>query len=386
MNKRMDKIPVPERLSDVFIDCMGQLRKEQRQKKKRKACYIALVTAAVLVCIIFFGAANPAIASKIPLIGNIFELVQDKVSYKGDYSKRAEQLVTEDTLNQQEPNGGITNSSYVKESNGTTITVSEIYHDYAAMYLTVQIYNENGISKEMWQYNEDTEFKALTLTSESTFDFYNQKVFENPSYIEGRYIDECTFIGVVRVDLNSLPVDIPETFSYVWKVSAIYDWNWIAITNNGVRWGSDEAESLIAKYGYIGEWEFRVDVNLNADECEITQINETNENGVGIARIIKTPYEITADIIIPDGKAQEDYYFVLCDANGHVLDVHGTTGSSYDVEGRDLSTVYVFLCDSIQYVDLLQYAFDEEYEEKKKEKSYARYLQDYALYSTVVHY
>lgn len=55
--------------------------------------------------------------------------------------ENAESLLTDEEIKQSE-SGKDVNSEYIQKSNGITITVSEIYHDYVAMYMTVQIYNE----------------------------------------------------------------------------------------------------------------------------------------------------------------------------------------------------------------------------------------------------
>ena len=58
------------------------------------------VAAAVAICIIGIGALgyfNPVLAAKIPLIGGIFEQIEDDVIYSGDYSNRGSFLTNEDS-------------------------------------------------------------------------------------------------------------------------------------------------------------------------------------------------------------------------------------------------------------------------------------------------
>ena len=50
---------------------------------------------AAIACSAVF-VSNPVLAEKIPLIGHIFQTVEEDVTYKGDYSSHAESLVPEE--------------------------------------------------------------------------------------------------------------------------------------------------------------------------------------------------------------------------------------------------------------------------------------------------
>lgn len=103
----------------------------------------AAVALASVLCI-----SNPSFAAKMPLIGHIFEQVENNTSVKGDFSQVAETLTqsTENTADQKADktvknadskngNTGIEmirksrDGAYTKTSNGITVTLSEVYYN-----------------------------------------------------------------------------------------------------------------------------------------------------------------------------------------------------------------------------------------------------------------
>ena len=136
---------------------------------------------------------------------------------------------------------------------------------------------------------------------------------------------------------------------------------------------------------YEGTWNFELDIELDTSKTQVVEVNETNEEGVGISKVEKTPYEITAQITVPEGKSEADYFLVICDADGDLLDYQGDTTDTYQVYGRNTDTVYVYVCDEMEYLNEIKgYYWSEDYEEKKKTKTFKQYLDEKALYGTEV--
>ena len=52
-------------------------------------------------------------------------------------------------------------------------------------------------------------------------------------------------------------------------------------------------------------------------------MNQTNADGLGIASVKKTAFEITAQPLFPEGANEADYVTVICDADGQILDTQG---------------------------------------------------------------
>lgn len=132
-----------------------------------------------------------------------------------------------------------------------------------------------------------------------------------------------------------------------------------------------------------GPWKFRIPVEVNLSENETKEINLLDENGYGITAVHKTPFEFTMDLYDPEMK----YVAVMLDADGDLMD-NGNVGGSMDtlaIRDRDVSTVYVYLCDYYEYMDELKgYYWSPDYETKKAEKSFKELLDERAVLKTEV--
>lgn len=329
-------------------------------------------------------------------------------------------------------------SKYVKTSNGLTVTVSEVYYSTKALYLAMSIKNEDEFpqdfirTKNMDDYILD--YDVLSLNGTASFSFSDIDV--GPElYIEGQFIDNHTFAGIYRVPLDQLsyyptdeeiaatgldindywtddmstdeaakkvdeynlklkekfpdigkPLPIPDSFTYNLNITDIsgdlFETKARTVTfpegDTGVVY-----DNLVKKYE--GNWDFQFDVALDTSRTSVIELNDTNAEGLGISKIEKTPYEISAQMIIPSDKLNYDYFLVMLDKDGELMDYQGSFTDTYQLYGRDTSTVYLYICDYIQYMDEIKgYYWSPDYEEKKKTKTYKQYLDEKSLYHTEV--
>ena len=111
-----------------------------------------------------------------------------------------------------------------------------------------------------------------------------------------------------------------------------------------------------------------------------------DENGDGVLSITKTPFEITMKMQDPETK----YVAVMLDANGDILPDGGVANGNagtYAIQDRDVSTVYIYLCDYYEYMDELKgYYWSDDYEEKAKTKTFKQLLDERAVADTEVHF
>lgn len=345
-------------------DAYGQIRTGGR--KDTKSFYNkglkGLITgmsavAAALVLSVTVCVSNPALAAKLPFIGNIFQTVSEDSSYPGDFSKDAMQLVKP---------GEEENNPYVQTNNGITFTISECNYESMAMYLAVSIESEAGFSDMMQNFarygsyaEEDesemyTKYSTLYIGSTSTADFSKagKGIYEgdpakgtvSPYYIQGKFIDEHTFAGIIRVDLMHMAIldgadgwnyinneDIPEEFAYTLKVTDIF--------------ADYEGEHL------AGNWDFSFDVKLNHENTIKKEIGKTNEQGIGISKVTKTAYELYATLELPEGKNEADYCVAICDAEGKPLESQGEYAEIYSIYNRDVSKVTIYVVDYETYMN-----------------------------------
>lgn len=329
-------------------------------------------------------------------------------------------------------------SKYVKTSNGLTVTVSEVYYSTKALYLAMSVKNEEEFPQDfMKTKNMDgyiLDYDMLALNGTASFSFSDMDV--GPElYIEGQFIDNHTFAGIYRVPLDQFsyyptdeeiaatgldindywkddmstdeaaakvdeynlklkekfpdigkPIPIPDKFTYSLNITSIFG-ELFETEEKTVTFPEGDSgvvyENLVKKYK--GNWDFQFDVALDTSRTSTIELNDTNENGLGISKIEKTPYEITAEMIIPSDKLNYDYFLVMLDKNGDLMDYQGSTTDTYQLYGRDTSTVHIYICDYMQYMDEIKgYYWSPDYEEKKKTKTFMQYLDEKSLYHTEV--
>lgn len=388
MNEPMEKICVPERLNQVVEDAVTQLKIAQKQKRRKKVVVIGGTTAAVLtVAVLFFG-THPALASRLPFIGHLFEEVEEDITYPGKYSENAEILISGEEAEKIEK-GEAEESVYSQISNGVTVTISEVYYNDYNLYLAIRIHWEEGVPEDFAYRNKNRNYEKVSIWAKCLFD---GKLWAHLDEAQGHFIDDSTFVGIIQKDRHAQTVDtneiveIPDNYKLKINMVSIHDDNYAIAPKKSIGYRTMVAvDEKWEAYEFEGEWNFEMDVQKDASKTMTVDVNRMGQEGIGIRQIMKTPYEIGADIIVPEGKDPVDYMTVICDANGDLLPSHGSMAELYNIYEQDVSKVYVYVCDSREYFNELKgYFWSQDYEEKRKEKTFAEYLSEYALVSAEV--
>ena len=496
-----------------------------KSQKKFKAVYktaLGLTAAAAVfstVCI-----TNPAFAENIPLVGNVFKQLGDSLGFYGDYSKYAKQLTesTEDTQsvdsdgsqagssnsqNAQAEDQNTTennnadktkdNESYSKTVDGTTVTLSEVYCNEMALYLSMTIHTEDRFPDTFITSDGKPNIK-LSENSTVKYDYMDGKSNLFNAYLDGKMLDDNTYAGVLRIPVEDMTVDdagwtkfyevrnaffkekgidvdsedfsfdklaqtlgmdeysdeklpqvggpaisdyvkdikVPDRFAMELDLKDIVgtlpedqdttpdipqdlrdEYNQ-KMAEHGISTDDADYESLTEEQKDLehqfftemwneyferypeanegnnrynswtlkGEWKFNVDVEKNTSDTVEKDVNVVDENGDGVLSITKTPFEITMKIQDPEIK----YFAVMLDANGDIMPYGGVANSNadtYAIQDRDISTVYIYLCDYYEYMDELKgYYWSDDYEEKAKTKTFKQLLDERAVAGTEVHF
>ena len=496
-----------------------------KSHKKFKAVYktaLGLTAAAAVfstVCI-----TNPAFAENIPLVGNVFKQLGNSLGFYGDYSKYAKQLTesTEDTQpadsdgsqagssnsqnaraedqNTTENNNADKpkdNESYSKTVDGTTVTLSEVYCNEMALYLSMTIHTEDKFPDTFITSDGKPNIK-LSENSTVKYDYMDGKSNLFNAYLDGKMLDDNTYAGVLRIPVEDMTVDdagwtkfyevrntffkekgidvdsedfsfdklaqvlgmdeysdeklpqvggpaisdyvkdikVPDRFAMELDLKDIvgtlpddqdttpdipqdlwdeYDQK---MAEHGISTDDADYESLTEEQKDLehqfftemwneyferypeanegnnrynswtlkGEWKFNVDVEKNTSDTVKKDVNVVDENGDGVLSITKTPFEITMKIQDPETK----YVAVMLDVNGDIMPYGGVANSNadtYAIQDRDISTVYIYLCDYYEYMDELKgYYWSDDYEEKAKTKTFKQLLDERAVAGTEVHF
>ena len=497
----------------------------EKSHKKFKAVYktaLGLTAAAAVfsaVCI-----TNPAFAENIPLVGNVFKQLGNSLGFSGDYSKYAKQLTdsTEDALsadadgrqegssnsqNAQSEDQNTTennnadktkdNESYSKTVDGTTVTLSEVYCNEMALYLSMTIHTEDKFPDTFITSDGKPNIK-LSENSTVKYDYMDGKSNLFNAYLDGKMLDDNTYAGVLRIPVEDMTVDdagwtkfyevrnaffkekgidvdsedfsfdklaqvlgmdeysdeklpqvggpaisdyvkdikVPDRFAMELDLKDIvgtlpddqdttpdipqdlrdeYDQK---MAEHGISTDDADYESLTEEQKNLehqfftemwneyferypeanegnnrynswtlkGDWKFSVDVEKNTSDTVKKDVNVVDENGDGVLSITKTPFEITMKMQDPETK----YFAVMLDANGDIMPYGGVANSNadtYAIQDRDVSTVYIYLCDYYEYMDELKvYYWSDDYEEKAKTRTFKQLLDERAVAGTEVHF
>ena len=496
-----------------------------KSHKKFKAVYktaLGLTAAAAVfstVCI-----TNPAFAENIPLVGNVFKQLGNSLGFYGDYSKYAKQLTesTEDTQpadsdgsqegssnsqNAQAEDQNTTennnadktkdNESYSKTVDGTTVTLSEVYCNEMALYLSMTIHTEDKFPDNFITSDGKPNIK-LSENSTVKYDYMDGKSNLFNAYLDGKMLDDNTYAGVLRIPVEDMTVDdagwtkfyevrnaffkekgidvdsedfsfdklaqtlgmdeysdeklpqvggpaisdyvkdikVPDRFAMELDLKDIVgtlpedqdttpdipqdlrdEYNQ-KMAEHGISTDDADYESLTEEQKNLehqfftemwneyyerypeanegnnrynswtlkGEWKFNVDVEKNTSDTVKKDVNVVDENGDGVLSITKTPFEITMKMQDPETK----YFAVMLDANGDIMPYGGVANSNadtYAIQDRDVSTVYIYLCDYYEYMDELKgYYWSDDYEEKAKVRTFKQLLDERAVAGTEVHF
>ena len=496
-----------------------------KSHKKFKAVYktaLGLTAAAAVfstVCI-----TNPAFAENIPLVGNVFKQLGNSLGFYGDYSKYAKQLTdspegtrsadsdesqdgssnsqnvqAEDQNTTENNNADKTkdNESYSKTVDGTTVTLSEVYCNEMALYLSMTIHTEDKFPDTFITSDGKPNIK-LSENSTVKYDYMDGKSNLFNAYLDGKMLDDNTYAGVLRIPVEDMTVDdagwtkfyevrnaffkekgidvdsedfsfdklaqtlgmdeysdeklpqvggpaisdyvkdikVPDRFTMELDLKDIVgalpenqdttpdipqdlrdEYNQ-KMAEHGISTDDADYESLTEEQKDLehqfftemwneyferypeanegnnrynswtlkGDWKFNVDVEKNTSDTVEKDVNVVDENGDGVLSITKTPFEITMKMQDPETK----YVAVMLDANGDIMPYGGVANSNadtYAIQDRDVSTVYIYLCDYYEYMDELKgYYWSDNYEEKAKTKTFKQLLDERAVAGTEVHF
>ena len=503
----------------------GAAKSHKKFKTVYKTVYktaLGLTAAAAVfsaVCI-----TNPAFAENIPLVGNVFKQLGNSLGFYGDYSKYAKQLTesTEDTqpADSDESQDGSSNSqnaqaedqnttennnadktkdneSYSKTVDGTTVTLSEVYCNEMALYLSMTIHTEDKFPDTFITSDGKPNIK-LSENSTVKYDYMDGKSNLFNAYLDGKMLDDNTYAGVLRIPVEDMTVDdagwtkfyevrnaffkekgidvdsedfsfdklaqtlgmdeysdeklpqvggpaisdyvkdikVPDRFAMELDLKDIVgtlpedqdttpdipqdlrdEYNQ-KMSEHGISTDDADYESLTEEQKDLehqfftemwneyferypeanagnnrynswtlkGEWKFNVDVEKNTSDTVKKDVNVVDENGDGVLSITKTPFEITMKMQDPETK----YVAVMLDANGDIMPYGGVANSNadtYAIQDRDISTVYIYLCDYYEYMDELKgYYWSDDYEEKAKTRTFKQLLDERAVAGTEVHF
>ena len=134
--------------------------------------------------------------------------------------------------------------------------------------------------------------------------------------------------------------------------------------------------------------EGNIPVTVDDSQTEVMELNDTNDEGIGLKSVIRTPYELTVNELYEDG-SDSDCFMVALDANGNKLPYNDSTGNcnNFTIQDRDISTVDIYILDYTQYMDELKGPDNYNNNENKPEgQKWSDLLDQYAKYHKTLHF
>lgn len=411
-------VPEPELPDKKMEDVYQKIRNMQPVRKRKLPTGVKFGTAAaVLALIMVYSVKNPAVAAQIPLIGTIFQRLEGDVSFPGDYSNKSIRLGGEsdrkddgtkteqteiepeteiqnetendtDTIRPERTDNTIAGTqtddnaddeksktqSYQEKVDGVTVTLSEVAYDHNAIYLAILVQNEDGFVKDALYPDilfYDAQVKLYRPDgSTKEFDYKSEGIFLKG--IEGEYTDSNTFKGIFQFMENG--TDLSDytacdlTFRNFQQQLTTGETETIVVPDYG-----EVPRTIYDSEYYKGPWKFRLDFDGVAISEQEAVVHDTNEQGFGIEKVVKTEFEIYAVPILPEGEKGYNYVATIWDADGEALETRNygdyLTMSHY---GRDVSEVTVYLLRAEDFLD------------NKGENSYLQ--PEKAIYTTTVRF
>lgn len=322
---------------------------------------VAAAVAAAVIGTLGMGYLNPALAAKLPLIGNIFEKVEEDAIYSGDYTDKKIVLTNEDHA------GNLNTSDYTVSDQGITLTASEVYCDGYSIFLTVNIESEDAdfthIPRHYTGMNAADNRTAAGFYIDGTWSVNGT----SPEWIEntfdGEVIDSHTFAGMLKIDLAK-------------KYTGSGELNFNV---TGLGYDDDrmlDAEEITASHWTDGSWNIVIPFEVNATDVKTIEVGET-EGNITLEDVVVSPYQVIVHAVTPGeqreltddrrekllskdpdmtdaemfellGWSYEPCYTICFDQNMERLypDTEMAGRAGFAVQGKEIKTLYVFIFDN----------------------------------------
>lgn len=339
-------------------------------------------------------ASQPALASKLPVIRNIFKFLQEDYSYQGDLDSVAYQLKEADNVKDkmegkdsaegESIDFSTDDSAYTKRVNGVTVSVAEAYCSIEAIYLSLMITSDEDFPATMTVEDKP----ILYLKGTADYSFGEMKGYANggTGQIEGIFVDSHTYAGIYRIDirdvtgndvalketyrsLDAFEMDFtinqligekaePEPLNMRGKtkedLEAMSDEEWRAFMNEITPADRNQFPNQYEHWWFDGPFSFHLHIEADKESEQVVTVDEMNDTGAGLYQVIKTKFEITVEKKCSEERMQQGVLMIVLDADGRQLPNGSGTYRTYAIQDRDVSKIYVYICDYLEYVDDIQ--------------------------------
>ena len=362
LNQILKQALAPE-ISDREIQ-IHRRRKDKMGKFGKAGITAAAAVTMAIVGIGGLGYFNPALAAKIPLIGKIFEKVEDDIIYSGDYSDKGTVLTEEDYA------GNLDTSDYSASDKGITLTASEVYCDGYSIFLTVNIEAEEADFTHIPEHytgmhvTDNRTAAGFYIDGTWSVDGNASERFENT--FEGEVIDSHTFAGMLKMNLAQKAVNNSK----------------LNLNINGLGYDDDrmlDGEEISASHWTEGSWEIVLPFEVDESDVKTSEVGEQKGN-ITLENVVVSPYQVIVHATTPGeqreltddrrekllskdpdmtdaemfallGYSYEPCYTICFNQDGEMLyaDTEMAGRAGFAVQGKEIKTLYIFLFDNLDH-------------------------------------
>jgi len=376
--------------------------------------FISLGGMAAVLCLTFtFYVMNPVMAREIPILGSIFAKAADVFPFGKLPEEESEAL--HDAVD----------SLYRVADGEITVSLEQEYVSNQALFIGIRIESKQPVPE--LAVLQDAGGQFLTLRTEENYSFRAEDPITTRRMIEGKFEDEHTFIGIMRIDFSELSSDtrrydlavdeadakgeeypeytdewidsyeIPSSFDMGLKITQI-----IGTLKNPTRPEGMKSEEELAQMSDMekaqyrnslpkewvgfpnryqhwyqdGEWAFEVPVTQKDGAVRVIEVHEDNGEGIGIERIELSPVEMTLHTV---KDTEGSMKVVVFDADGKEVSLAANAGGAYAVGGHDISSLYIYICSWEDWEEC--YAA---YEQSGNGDGYQKLIKECAVFETAV--
>ena len=307
------------------------------------------------------GYINPALASKIPLIGKIFEKVEEDVTYSGDYTDKKTVLTNEDHA------GNLDTSNYTVSDKGIKLTASEVYCDGYSLFLTVNIESEDSdfthIPEHYTGMNVADNRTAAGFYIGGTWSVDGSSPERLQNTFDGEVIDSHTFAGMLKIDLAEKCVGSGK----------------LNLNVDGLGYDDDrmlDREEISASHWTDGSWNMVIPFEVNETDVKTIEVGEKQGN-ITLEDIVVSPYQVIVHATTPGeqreltddrrekllsndpdmtdeemleilGWSYEPCQTICFNQDGEMLypDMEMAGRAGFAVQGKEIKTLYIFIFDN----------------------------------------
>ena len=305
----LDSIAIPQALDLAVEKGIQKGKEELKRKKRRKIFFSTSAAAAVLLVFVGYCGANPAFAKELPLIGGIFQELQDKSRITGDWDQNGKNL-SESLEAPEKSENEILQEMYEKygdEAGNIRITPVEVYCDGTSLYLTLRLENleEKGFG-ELLKRGETGEYVDMQIDGILQYKNLEQNFSVSMTVTQK---DSRLVEGMVQIPFDQ-PVEIKEDSGFQMAIQLLA-WN------DSSRTAQPEAfaDMQDARYCLIGQqvWNLEIPVSIDGTRTQRYTVEQTGEKGFGLEEILVSPYDIKVKQICPQMDSQEkDTFYLEC--------------------------------------------------------------------------